>query len=192
MRRVTLKIRKGIANPRPGSPLPRLTRQAARQSRLEKSETLFKSLLLRTLSFASEKPTSFYLRFQTLDLVMTGNIFAANQIIRFVCRRGKHIFNMSRRFHRGMVEQYKGRKVYFWIWNDFVRNILYFQLQAKIVKVYRKVFLCLLRTRSGTARRWRSLFQEPFLSQLLGEWCKCSYFTARASFWKIEMTYMHK
>ena len=74
MRRVTLKIRKGIANPRPGSPLPRLTRQAARQSRLEKSETLFKSLLLRTLSFASEKPTSFSLRFPTLDLAMTGKI----------------------------------------------------------------------------------------------------------------------
>ena len=26
-------------------------------------------------------------------------------------RRGKHTFNMSHRFHRGMVEQYKGRKV---------------------------------------------------------------------------------
>ena len=69
-----MKIRKGIANPRLGSPLPRLTRQAARQSRLGKSETLFKSFLLRTLSFASEKPTSFSLRFQTLDLAMTGKI----------------------------------------------------------------------------------------------------------------------
>ena len=32
-------------------------------------------------------------------------------VYKSVGRRGKHIFNMSQRFHRGMVEQYKGRKV---------------------------------------------------------------------------------
>ena len=33
------------------------------------------------------------------------------ELVQLVVRRGKHIFNMSHRFHRGMVEQYKGHKV---------------------------------------------------------------------------------
>ena len=128
--RVTLKIRKGIANPRPGSPLPRLTRQAARQSRLAKSKTLFKSNSSQNIIFRFGEANQLLFALPNSGSGHDRQIFAANQIIRFVFRRGKHIFNMSRRFHRGMVEQYKGRKVYFSIWNDFVRNILYFLSQV--------------------------------------------------------------
>ena len=39
------------------------------------------------------------------------NLIRRFSVYKSVGRRGKHIFNMSQRFHRGMVEQYKGCKV---------------------------------------------------------------------------------